>query len=72
MNFPDALTYLRQTHDQDTPTFSEAMAGPYRAEFKKTMQQEINELTNITFGLWYLEVLCQKESQLCQVSGPLR
>ena len=40
---PDALSrcphlFKANTHDPDTPTFSEAIAGPYRVEFLKAMQ----------------------------------
>ena len=39
---PDTLSrcpylFKANTHDPDTLTFSEVMAGPYRAEFKKAM-----------------------------------
>ena len=47
---PDAFSrcphlFKANTHDPDTPTFFETMAGPYKAEFKKAMQKEIDELT---------------------------
>ena len=41
---PDAFSrcpylFKANTHDPDTPTFSKAMTGLYRAEFKKAMQK---------------------------------